>query len=88
MSLRQQLRSSGVKVIEVIPPLVVTELGGSGKPSSTADGRVPMALDAFIIETMIELETSAEEIAIAEAKRWVAATSPEAVNKVFSFMNA
>lgn len=87
MSLRQQVRSSGVKVIEIIPPWVATELGGPGKPSTTADGRGPMALDAFIDETMQELETDAEEIAIAEAKRLVAATSPEAVKKIFSFMN-
>lgn len=88
MSLRQQLRSSGVKVMEIIPPWVATELGGSGKPTTTADRRGPMALDAFITETMRELETDAEEIAIAEAKGLVAATSPDAVKKIFSFMNA
>jgi len=87
MSLRHQLRSSGVKVIEIIPPWVATELGGTGKPATTADGRGPMALDAFIEETMRELETDAEEIAVAEAKRLVAATSPETVKKIFTMMN-
>ena len=31
MSLRHQLRSSGVKVVELIPPYVAMELGGAGK---------------------------------------------------------
>lgn len=88
MSLRQQLRSPGVKVIEIIPPWVATELGRLGKPATTGDGRGPMALDAFITETMRELETDAEEIAIAEAKKLLAATSPDSVRKIFSFMNA
>jgi uncharacterized oxidoreductase len=87
MSLRQQVQSLGVKVIEIVPPWVATELGGPRKPGATADGRGPMALDAFIGELMRELETDAEEVVVAEAKRLVAATSPETVKKVFSFMN-
>lgn len=87
MSLRHQLRASGVKVIEIIPPWVATELGGAGKPATTADGRGPMPLDAFIEDTMRELETDAEEIAVAEAKRLMAATSPETVKKIFGIMN-
>jgi len=86
MTLRQQLRQTGIKVIELIPPYVATELGGAGK-SALPIGRQPMPLDAFIAETMKELETDADEIAIAEAKRLVAAASPESVKKVFSFMN-
>jgi len=87
MSLRQQLRGPGVDVVEIVPPWVATELGGMGKPDTTAERRGPMALDAFIRETMLELETGAEEVVVAEAKRLVAATSPETVKKVFSFMN-
>lgn len=87
MSLRQQVQSLGVKVVEIVPPWVATELGGPGKPGTTADGRGPMALDAFIGETMRELETGPDEVVVAEAKRLVAATSPETVKKVFSFMN-
>jgi uncharacterized oxidoreductase len=87
MSLRHQLQGSGVKVIEIIPPWVATELGGAGKPATSADGRVPMPLDAFIAETMKELESGAEEVAVADAKRLVAATSPETVRKIFSYIN-
>lgn len=88
LSLRHQLRSSRVKVIELIPPWVATELGGPGKPApTTADGRGPMPLDAFIAETMKELESGAEEAVIGDAKRLVAAACHETVKKVFSAIN-
>jgi uncharacterized oxidoreductase len=86
ISLRHHLRNTNVKVIELIPPYVATELGGAGKPTLNI-ARPPMPLDAFIAETMKELESDADEVAIAEAKRLVAAASPENVKKVFSFMN-
>lgn len=43
LSLRHQLRASGVQVLELIPPYVATELGGAGKPVVTSSGRGPMA---------------------------------------------
>jgi len=46
-----------------------------------------MALDAFIGEVMRELEADVDEVVVAEARRLVAATSPETVRKAFSFMN-
>lgn len=87
LSLRQQLRSSAVQVLELIPPYVATELGGPAKPVVTSSGRGPMPLDAFIAETMKELESGIEEIAIADAKRLVAATCPENIKKAFAAMN-
>jgi len=87
ISLRQQLRASGVRVLELIPPYVATELGGAGKPVVTSSGRGPMPLDAFIAETMKAFESGEEELAIADAQRLVAATSPETVKKVFMAMN-
>ncbi len=88
MSLRHQLRGSGVKVVELVPPYVATELGGPAKPvPHPSTGRLPMPLEVFIAETMRELESDADEVAIADAKRLVAATSPETVQKAFSFMN-
>jgi uncharacterized oxidoreductase len=86
MTLRHEWQKRGVKVIELIPPYVGTELGGPGKPSSNL-GRAPMPLDEFIRETMKELDSDADEVAIGESKRLLAATSPEAVRKVFGFMN-
>jgi uncharacterized oxidoreductase len=87
LSLRQQLRAPGVRVLELIPPYVATELGSAGKPVVTSSGRGPMPLDAFIAETMKAFESGDEELAIADAQRLVAATSPETVKKVFMAMN-
>ena len=88
LSLRHQLRSSGVRVFELVPPWVATELGGPGKPApASATGRGPMPLDAFIAEAMKELESGAEEVVIGDAKRLVAAASLETVKKVFLAIN-
>jgi uncharacterized oxidoreductase len=86
MTLRYQWQKLGVKVIELIPPYVATELGGPRKQAMNV-GPQPMPLDAFIAETMKELESDADEIAIADAKKLYAATSPESVKRIFGFMN-
>jgi len=88
LSLRHQLRDSGVKVVELIPPAVVTELGGPGKPVSSSGIHARMSVETFTTETLKELEAGVEEIAVGDAKKLVAATSPEAVKKVFSVVNA
>jgi uncharacterized oxidoreductase len=89
LSLRRQLRDSGIEVIELIPPYVATELGGPGKAAQTRPGApTPMPLDAFIAATMRELESGADEIAIADAKKLVAAACTETVRKAFSGMNS
>jgi uncharacterized oxidoreductase len=88
LSLRHQVKQRGVKVIELIPPYVGTELGGPGKAAQNiGGGRPPMPLDVFIAETMKELETDAEEIAIADAKNLVAAANGGMAQKVFARMN-
>ncbi len=88
LSLRHQLRGSGVEVVELIPPWVATELGGHGKPAADpGGGRGPMPLDAFIAETIKELEAGVEEIAIGAAKNLVAAAGVETVKRIFSMMN-
>jgi uncharacterized oxidoreductase len=86
MTLRYQWQKLGVKVIELIPPYVDTELGGPRKQAMNL-GPQPMPIDAFIAETMKELESDADEIAIADAKKLFAATSPESVRRIFGFMN-
>jgi uncharacterized oxidoreductase len=86
MSLRQQLRSSGVKVIELIPPYVATELGGPAK-AVPAGASQPMPLAAFIAEAMRELGSVSDEIAVGEAKRLVGAASSGTLKQVFLRMN-
>jgi uncharacterized oxidoreductase len=86
LSVRHQLKGLGVKVIELIPPYVATELGGAGKPVGTG-GSQPMPLQAFIAETMQELAGEEEDVAIGDAKKLVAATNIETLRRVFAGMN-
>lgn len=86
LSLRHQLKGAGVKVIELIPPFVATELGGPRKAVGPG-GPQPMPLPAFIAETMKELETGSDEVAIGDAKHLVAATNPETLITLFARMN-
>ena len=87
LSLRQQLRDSKVKVIELIPPYVKTELGGITKNAGNNGGPKPMPLDAFIAEAMKELTGDADELAIAAAKNLVGASGLQKVKEVFAGMN-
>jgi uncharacterized oxidoreductase len=85
LSLRHQLRDSNVKVIELIPPYVATELGGGAQAPAAALRQMP--LETFVAETMKELAGDAEEIAIGGAKNLLAASSTENVKKIFTNMN-
>jgi uncharacterized oxidoreductase len=85
LSLRNQLSGTKVKVIELIPPYVATELGGGAPTPAGALRQMP--LDTFVAETMTELEGDADEIAIGGAKNLLAASSPEKVREIFARMN-
>jgi uncharacterized oxidoreductase len=85
LSLRQQLRDAKVKVIELVPPYVATELGGGTQAPAGALHQMP--LENFITETMKELAGDADEIAIGGAKNLLAASDPEGVKKIFAGMN-
>ncbi len=86
MSLRRQLQGSGVKVVELIPPYVATDLGGPRKQPSP-HGPQPMPLDSFITQAMQGLATDEDEIAVGDAQGLRAAASPESVGKIFLGMN-
>ena len=63
-AIREQLRDTSINVVELIPPLVKTNL-------HKEQGRTPphaMDLDQFIQETMLALESDKEELAIGRAK--------------------
>jgi uncharacterized oxidoreductase len=86
MSLRHQIKGSGIKVIELIPPYVATDLGRESK-TAVPVGPQPMPLDAFIAETMKALEVDADEVAIGDAKKLIAAAGGYAIQRAFSAMN-
>ena len=86
ISLRHQLRESGVKVVELVPPWVETELDrGRRRPP----GRSPMPLDRFIAEAMEGLLTEVDEVVVADAKfLYASGTAPEeSFWSAFSRMN-
>ncbi len=85
LTLRQQLRNSSVKVIELIPPYVATELAGGSPSPAGAMHRMP--LQTFIAETMGALASDADEIAIGGARNLVAASGSENVKKVLAERN-
>jgi uncharacterized oxidoreductase len=86
MSLRHQLKESGVRVVELIPPYVATELGKESKAGAQFGPR-PMALDVFIAEALKALEGGADEMAIGDARNLVSAAGGDSVQKAFSGMN-
>jgi uncharacterized oxidoreductase len=62
MSMRYRLKGSSVKVLEIAPPWVRTDLMNSSEAEQA------MPLDEFIDETMKVLETDADEILVERAK--------------------
>ena len=67
-SLRYQLKDTAVQMLELIPPYVQTELGGTQQASDPN----AMPLKDFIAETMHILKTSPDaiEICVERAKLW------------------
>jgi uncharacterized oxidoreductase len=72
-SLRHQLQSTGVRVVELAPPWVATDLHAMHPPEAepepgagTAQG--PMPLDAFIAAAMLELASGKDVLPVAGAK--------------------
>jgi uncharacterized oxidoreductase len=86
MSLRHQLRDTGVRVIELIPPYVATELGQESK-TTVPVGPKPMPLDVFLAETIQALDGDADEVAIGDARNLVAAAGGNSIRRAFSGMN-
>ena len=92
LSIRRQLRARGVKVIEIVPPYVATDLGHSFRPGAGGpggdgggpggsgpggSGPVPMPLEEYIAALMEELAGWPEEAAVGTAKRLVATSAGE-----------
>ena len=86
LSLRHQLKESGVKVVELVPPWVDTNLGGYSKKAS-GGGPMPMPLEPFIAETMKGLAENTDELAVGDARNLVRASGLETVKKIFAGMN-
>ena len=86
VSLRHQLKRTGIRVVELIPPWVDTNLD-QGRPRP--HGRAPMPLPQFISEAMEGLAGDADEVAVGDAKfLYASGGTTEAFINTFSRMNS
>ena len=63
LSLRHQLKATGIRVVEVAPPIVDTGLGGNTRSEGTAN-RMMVTPDEFATETLVQLEAGKDEVLI------------------------
>jgi uncharacterized oxidoreductase len=82
MSLRYKLKDTSVRVLEIAPPWVQTDLLGSNNEPRA------MPLSEFIEETMKVLGTGAEEVLVERAKPLRNATGPNEAAFVTQFNDA
>lgn len=80
LSLRQQLAGTSVRVVELIPPAVDTDLGGPGLHT------FGVPLEAFITAAMAQLENNAEEITYGQSAQ-ASRASREELDALFARMN-
>ncbi len=66
-TIRHQFKNTSVKVIEVAPPAVETELGSDNRTDSN-QSHYGIPVSEFIAETMVGLREGKEEIAVGNAK--------------------
>jgi len=84
LSLRYQLRSTGIEVLELIPPYVQTDL------MSGADDSRAMPLRQFIAEVMeiLKQQPTPPEICVDNVKRLRFAAESGNFDKIFNGLNA
>jgi uncharacterized oxidoreductase len=80
LSLRHQLRETNVRVFEVVPPLVTSELGSTHRPEAV--NRMGMSAEDTAIEIVAAFESDHYELAIGDANR-----SREKRESLFAVMN-
>jgi uncharacterized oxidoreductase len=68
MSLRLQLKGSSVRILELAPPWVKTDLDATHGTRTVHEGMSPMPLADFIAAAIQELETDGDELKVAGAK--------------------
>ena len=88
MSLRHQLRSTNVRVVELAPPWVATDLDASHARPAEHEGIRRMPLPDFIAAAMQELSSGAEELKVAGAKFLYQAGVSDGVVDAFERINS
>ncbi len=70
MALRHQLSKSGIKVFEVIPPAVDTELNPEGR-AKRGNFKADLKPDQFAASVMKDLENDKQEIGYGPSEGWI-----------------
>lgn len=87
LALREQLKESKIKIVEIFPPAVQTELHDEKNQPDIKDGhKIGMPLDAFTEETFSGLEQGEENIAVGSSKDTWGALEPLRYKKFQSFI--
>lgn len=63
LSLRHQLKSTGIRVVEMAPPIVDTGLGGNTRSEGTAN-RMMVSSEEFATEALAQLEADKDEVLV------------------------
>ncbi|WP_259671972.1 MULTISPECIES: SDR family oxidoreductase [unclassified Rhizobium] len=63
LSLRHQLKATGIRVVEVAPPIVDTGLGGDKRSEGTANNMM-VTPEAFATEALAQLEAGNDEVLV------------------------
>jgi uncharacterized oxidoreductase len=88
MSLRHQLRKTSVRVIELAPPWVATELDAKHIEPVPNQGMKPMPLADFIAAAMEELASEKQELPVAGAKFLYSGGISERAEATFAQINS
>ncbi|KAI4130493.1 MAG: hypothetical protein LQ338_001724 [Usnochroma carphineum] len=76
--LRKQLRNSKIKVVELFPPAVQTELHDEKNQPDIKNGRqIGMPLDQFTNEAYAGIAAGKEEVCVGDAAGWYNAFEPQ-----------
>jgi uncharacterized oxidoreductase len=76
------LKSTGIRVVEVAPPIVDTGLGGKTRSGGTAN-QMMVTPEDFAIEALAQLETDKDEVLVG-----VSAKTRELGEAMFERMNS
>ncbi|MGM4896705.1 SDR family oxidoreductase [Tardiphaga sp. 839_C3_N1_4] len=63
LSLRHQLKSTAIRVVEMAPPIVDTGLGGGTRSEGTAS-RMMVSPEDFVTEALAQLEANKDEVLV------------------------
>jgi uncharacterized oxidoreductase len=82
LSLRHQLKATGIRVVEMAPPIVDTDLGGQDRIGRSS-GQQMMSVEDFASQALAQLENDQDEVLVG-----MAAGSRKMGETLFERMNA